>query len=364
MGNQATARETLAMRRAIELSLRATGCTSPNPLVGCVIFDRDGKVAGAGYHRRAGGPHAEVEALTGVGSAAAGGTAVVTLEPCAHTRKTGACVTALRRAGVARVVYAVPDPTAEAGGGGAVLRAAGIAVVPDVLRAEAERANEHWLTAARLGRPFVTWKYAGSVDGFSAASDGSSRWITGEQARQDAHELRATHDAVVVGAGTFRVDNPHLGLRHGVQGKAPLRVVVGGDGQPPPGSRILDGPAPVLFAVGADRVRGDDARILPVPRVGADLDVGALLTALYNRGVRSVLLEGGATLAASFVAAGFVDQVVAYLAPVLFGDGRGVLGDIGVHTVEAARRLRVDSAELVDVDLRVVMRPQAQEGLE
>lgn len=357
--------EIAAMRQAIELAQRGLGHTSPNPVVGCVVLDRSGAVAGSGYHRAAGGPHAEVEALAVAGHRAAGGTAVVTLEPCAHTGRTGPCVTALREAGIARVVYAVPDPNREAAGGGEVLRAAGLEVTGGVLRQEAERGNEHWLTATRLGRPFVTWKYASTMDGRCAAADGSSRWITGPQARRDGHVLRATHDAVLVGAGTLRADDPHLGLRHGVEGRAPLRVVVTVDGQVPPTARVLDGSAPTLVVLAEDSAGSGLAESMSL-RVRRDDDGGVdlrdVLTRLYRRDVRSVLLEGGPRLAAAFVAAGLVDRVVAYLAPALLGAGKNAVEDVHVTTIGEAHRLRVEDVAVLGDDLRVSLRPLTAAG--
>ncbi|MFC6093143.1 bifunctional diaminohydroxyphosphoribosylaminopyrimidine deaminase/5-amino-6-(5-phosphoribosylamino)uracil reductase RibD [Saccharothrix lopnurensis] len=350
-----------AMRTAIGLAGLALGRTSPNPVVGCVVLDRDGAVAGTGHHAVAGGPHAEVVALAAAGPRALGGTAVVTLEPCAHTGRTGPCADALLAAGIAAVVYAVPDPNAAAAGGARRLRDAGVRVLGGVLRAEAERGNEMWLTAVRTGRPFVTWKFAGTLDGRSAAADGSSRWITAGAARRDAHALRAAHDAVVVGAGTLRADDPQLGLRHGVGGTPPVRVVVVSDGRVPPGARVLDGSAPTLVAMDRDApdpgLPGVD--VIRLPRTPGGLDLAALLTGLYARDVRSVLVEGGAALAAGFVAAGLVDRVVAYLAPALLGSGPGVLGDIGVTGMGQVRRLRVDGVDLIGEDVRVVLRPGA-----
>ncbi len=349
------------MRRAIELSRSALGRTSPNPIVGCVVLDAGGTVAGTGFHRAAGAPHAEVMALAAAGARAAGGTAVVTLEPCTHTGRTGPCTTALLEAGVARVIYAVPDPNPAASGGGSLLRAAGLDVVGGVLRDEAERANEMWLTSVRLGRPFVTWKFAGTVDGRSAAADGSSRWITGPEARRDGHVLRAEHDAVLVGSGTLRADDPHLGLRHGVDGRPPLRVVIDSAARwITEGARVLDGTAPTLVVTADDAPAPPlppGADLLRLPRAGAGLDLAALLKELYERDVRALLVEGGATLAAGLVEAGLVDRVVAYLAPALLGEGRGVLAPIGVKGIGDAVRLRADDVRMLGTDIRVEMRP-------
>ena len=361
----ATPGERAAMLRAVELAGTALGATSPNPVVGCVLLDAAGRTVGEGFHRGAGQPHAEVEALAVSGGRARGGTAVVTLEPCAHRGRTGPCAEALLAAGVSRVLYAVPDPTAQASGGGARLRAAGVQVVPEVLRAEAERGNELWLTAARRQRPCVTWKFGGSLDGRSAAADGTSRWITGRAAREDAHLLRAAHDVVLVGSGTLRADDPHLGLRHGVAGRPPLRVVLDRQGLLPATARVLDDAAPTLVVTGPGTPRPPvpaPHEVLEVPVVGGQLDLKALVDELFARGHRSVLLEGGARLAAAFAARGLLDRVVAYVAPLLLGSGRPVLDDFGAKTLEDGLRLHLGEVDRVGGDARLVLRARPLPG--
>lgn len=319
-----TAADITAMRRAIALAARGLGSSSPNPVVGCVILDAAGQPAGEGFHRRAGGPHAEIHALRGAGDRARGGTAYVTLEPCNHTGRTGPCAQALIEAGVARVVYAVGDPNPQATGGADTLRAAGIKAEQGLLADEAVAGNAAWLTSVRLGRPYVLWKYAATLDGRIAAADATSRWITSPESRADVHRLRAEADAVVVGSGTARTDDPQLGVRGIESAVQPLRVVVDtGAAAVRPGARVLDDTAPTLIAVAADADADHlpEEAVLRLPRAatGPGLDITALLSALYGRGVRSVLLEGGPTLAGAFVAAGTVDKVVGYLAPVLLG---------------------------------------------
>ncbi|MFG3491371.1 bifunctional diaminohydroxyphosphoribosylaminopyrimidine deaminase/5-amino-6-(5-phosphoribosylamino)uracil reductase RibD [Streptomyces sp. NPDC094447] len=348
-----------AMRRAVELAARGLGATSPNPVVGCVITDAAGHVVGEGYHRRAGGPHAEVHALREAGALARGATAYVTLEPCNHTGRTGPCAQALIEAGISRVLYAVGDPNPQATGGADTLRAAGVEVRQGLLEAEAEAGNIAWLTSVRHGRPFVRWKYAATLDGRIAAADGTSRWISSPESRADVHRLRAEADAVVVGSGTARADDPHLAVR-GVEGAVqPLRVVVDTEGTAvKPGARILDDAAPTLIAIARDAATGlDDARVLRLPRADRGLSVPALLDALHARGVRSVLLEGGPTLAGAFVAAGAVDQVVGYLAPVLLGAGPNALADAGITTITEALRLDVTDTVRIGPDLRVTAAP-------
>ncbi|MFJ9880813.1 bifunctional diaminohydroxyphosphoribosylaminopyrimidine deaminase/5-amino-6-(5-phosphoribosylamino)uracil reductase RibD [[Kitasatospora] papulosa] len=350
------------MRRAITLAARGLGATSPNPVVGCVILDAAGDPVGEGFHQRAGGPHAEVHALRAAGERARGGTAIVTLEPCNHTGRTGPCAQALIEAGVRRVVYAVSDPNPQATGGADTLRGAGLEVAQGLLADEAEAGNTAWLTSVRLGRPYVLWKYAATLDGRIAAADATSRWITSPEARADVHRLRAEADAVVVGSGTARADDPQLGVR-GIEGAVqPLRVVVDtGATAVRPGARVLDGSAPTLVVVADDAEAGHlpEEAVLRLARAatGPGLDIDALLAALHARGVRSVLLEGGPVLAGSFVAAGAVDTVVGYLAPVLLGAGPAALADAGISTISQALRLDVTETVRIGPDLRITAVP-------
>ncbi|WP_425472044.1 bifunctional diaminohydroxyphosphoribosylaminopyrimidine deaminase/5-amino-6-(5-phosphoribosylamino)uracil reductase RibD [Streptomyces piniterrae] len=354
------------MRRAIELAARGLGHTSPNPVVGCVVLDSAGRIAGEGWHRRAGGPHAEIHALRAAGERARGGTAVVTLEPCDHTGRTGPCSRALIDAGIARVVYAVPDPTPAATGGAVTLAEAGVDVEGGLLADDAAAGNEAWLTSVLRRRPFVLWKYAATLDGRIAAADGTSRWISSPQSRADVHRLRAAADAVIVGSGTARADDPQLGVRISLSDdeiSQPLRVVVDtGATAVKAGARVLDGTAPTLIAVAedADTAHLDGlAPIVRLPRAaeGPGLHIPALLQALYARDVRSVLLEGGPTLAGAFLAAGAVDKVVGYLAPALLGAGPTALGDAGITTIAEVLRLEVTDTEHLGPDLRITATP-------
>ena len=341
--------------RALGLGAGVLGTTSPNPPVGAVVLDADGQVVGEGATQPPGGPHAEVVALRRAGERARGGTLVCTLEPCRHTGRTGPCTTAVIGAGLARVVHAAVDPGRAAGGGAAVLRAAGVVVEQRPLPPGS--ALEGWLTAQRTGRPFVTWKFAATLDGRSAAADGSSRWITSEVARADVHRLRAECDAVAVGVGTVLADDPQLTVRPSsllVDGHQPLRVVVDSRGRAPRTARVFDGAAETVHAVvGAT---ADGALVLPAGPDGR-VDLGALLQALQDRGVVSVLLEGGPVLAAAFLRAGLVDRVVAYLAPALLGAGPPALGDLGAGTISAALRLRLDETVQLGGDVRLTLRP-------
>jgi len=333
--------ERAAMHRALALAETVRGHTSPNPAVGAVILDTSGLLAGEGATAPPGGPHAEIAALREAGESARGGTAVVTLEPCAHTGRTGPCAEALVAAGVVRVVYAVDDPNPVAAGGAQVLTEAGVEVVSGVeAHAAASGALRPWLHAVRTGRPFVTWKYAATLDGRVAAADWTSRWISSPASRADVHALRASVDAIVVGSGTVLADDPHLTVRAGEEYAAvqPLRVVLDRRHRVPPDARILDAAAETLVL--------DTA----VPRFG--------LKALYDRGVRHLLLEGGPTLAGAFVEARCVDEVVAYLAPMLLGAGPAALGDAGIGTLADAALLDVESVSRLGEDVKIVARPR------
>ena len=344
-----------ALARALALGAGVLGTTSPNPPVGAVVLDATGEQVGEGATQPPGGPHAEVVALRQAGERARGGTLVCTLEPCRHTGRTGPCTTAVLRAGVARVVHAAADPSSVAGGGAEVLRAGGVAVEQRPL--PLGTALEGWLTAQQTGRPFVTWKYAATADGRSAAADGSSRWITSEAARADVHRLRSECDAVVAGIGTVLADDPQLTVRPAsllVDGRQPLRVVVDSRRRAPRTSRVFDDAAETVHAVVGSR--SDDALALP-PGPDGRVDLRALLQALQGRGVVSVLVEGGPVLAAAFLRAGLVDRVVGYVAPALLGAGAAAVGDLGAGTISAAVRLRLDEVVRVGDDVRLTLRP-------
>nr|MDT0663314.1 bifunctional diaminohydroxyphosphoribosylaminopyrimidine deaminase/5-amino-6-(5-phosphoribosylamino)uracil reductase RibD [Micromonospora sp. DSM 115978] len=345
-----------AMRRAIELAARGLGTTSPNPPVGCVLLDAAGTIVGEGFHVYAGGPHAEIMALAQAGEKARGGTAVVTLEPCAHTGRTGPCTDALISAGVARVVIGVAEPNPIASGGTAKLRAAGITVETGVRAAEAEAGNIAWLTSMRRSWPYVIWKYAATLDGRVAAADGSSMWITSEAARIDVHKLRGTVDAVVVGVGTVLADDPRLTARNLRDGslaiRQPLRVVVDSSGRTPVDARVRDAAADTWIVTTADVGADPDGRV----------DLAAMLAGLHRRGVRAVLLEGGPTLAGAFLAAGLVDRVVGYLAPKLLGAGPAALGDAGIGSISDVIDLEYVDITPIGADLRITALPRKREG--
>ncbi|GAB2509808.1 Riboflavin biosynthesis protein RibD [Corynebacterium atrinae] len=298
----------LSVEEALQVALQAGaavhGTTSPNPPVGAVMLSADGELVGVGATQPAGGSHAEVMALREAGDRARGGTAVVSLEPCNHTGRTGPCSQALIDAGVAHVRFLHPDPTIPASGGADFLRANGV----DVAQLSGNAPDlAPWLTAVRLSRPHVTLKFAQTLDGFTAAIDGSSQWITGEAARRHVHADRRRRDAIIIGTGTALADNPSLtarlddGLTH-----QPRRVIIG--------TRDLQ-------REGFEQYPG----------------ITQALRALWETGARDILVEGGASLASSFLEAGLVDAVQAYLAPTLLGDGRGVLArSVGPSLADAA----------------------------
>ena len=354
-----TACEDAALERALDLAGRGT-LAGGNPRVGCVLLAADGGVLAEGWHRGAGTAHAEAAALAAVAphdrARLVGGTAVVTLEPCHHTGRTPPCSRALHAAGLARVVHAAADPTPQARGGAAWLRAQGVDVVtaagagarPELIGRAGELLAS-WATAGRRHRPWVVGKTATSLDGRVAAPDGTSRWITGAEARAHAHEVRAEVDAILVGTGTVLTDDPALTAR--VPGGAdaahqPLRVVVG-ERPVPTGARLRRG--------------GGEWLHRPTH------DLAAVLDELYARGMRHVLLEGGPTLLTAALRAGLVDELHAYVAPVLLGSGPGAVSDLGVATIGDALRWRTTSIRRLGDDvlltaLRTPPPPHPHEG--
>jgi diaminohydroxyphosphoribosylaminopyrimidine deaminase/5-amino-6-(5-phosphoribosylamino)uracil reductase len=341
-----------AMRRAVDLARRGPA-HGPNPRVGCVILAPGGSdgpdaaqrpVLGEGWHRGAGTVHAEVAALADaqeLGADVRGATAVVTLEPCDHTGRTGPCSIALLEVGIGRVVISVADPNLTAAGGAERLRDAGVDVVEGVLEEQGIEVLGAWLPAVERGRPFVTLKLAASLDGRVAAADGTSRWITSDVARAHAHRLRAEVDAIAVGTGTLLADDPSLTARTAsgeLTEHQPLRVVVG----------MRDVPA------GA-RLRGPGGELLHV----RTHDPAEVLAVLAAREVRHLLVEGGPRLAAAFLGAGLVDEVHAYVAPVLLGSGLPAVADLGIGTIADAVRLVPREVVHLGPDILLVATPTA-----
>lgn len=328
-----TASEYDAMRAALALAATPGVPLGPNPRVGCVLVADDGTTVAEGYHRGAGTAHAEADALAHAGSAARGTTAVVTLEPCNHTGRTGPCSEALIGAGVRRVVVAQLDPNPVAAGGIATLRAAGIDVETGLLADESRELNRVWSFAMEHQRPFVTWKFAATLDGRSAAADGTSRWVSGRAARLDTHRLRALCDTMLVGTTTVEVDDPQLTVRDEHDQPLPtqpLRVVMG-ERDLPASRRIFDEQAESLHL----RTR----------------DPHTALVELFARERRHVFLEGGATLAAAFLTAALVDEIVVYIAPFLLGAGRTAVADLAITTMgDAFRPAVADVSVLSGID--------------
>ncbi len=318
---------TTAMAKAIEAAAKARRFTSPNPWVGAVVVSAEGQLVSSGATEPAGGHHAEVMALQSAGSAARDATLAVTLEPCSHHGRTPPCVEAIIAAGVARVLVGVGDPDHRvAGRGVTALRDHGIDVVEDVLADQVSEQLAPYLHQRRTGRPYVLCKMATTLDGGTAAPDGSSQWITGEAARKDAHRLRAESDAIIVGAATVRTDDPALTVRH-VEGRDPMRVVLG---QAAP-----------------------DARVQPCVEWQGDLP--ALLDELGRQGVIQVMVEGGATVIRSFHDAGLVDHYVIYMAPALFGgtEAHPLLAGLTAPTINDVWRGRFLGATPVGDDIRI-----------
>ncbi len=332
-----------AMRRALELAARGPA-GGPNPQVGAVLLSPDGRVLAEGWHRGAGTPHAEAAALDALPAGAAqGATAVVTLEPCNHTGRTGPCAKALIDAGVDRVVYAIADPNPVAGGGAARLAAAGVLVERGLRADESELLNEHWLASVRRGRPWVTVKWASSLDGRAAAADGTSQWITGAAARLDVHRRRAAHGAIVVGIGTVIADDPALTARDG------------------DGALLPHQPVPVV--VGRRPIPAD-AALAAHPHRAITVEAhtpAAALEAAAATGATGVFVEGGPTVVSAMLAAGLADEVLVYLAPTLLGGPGLALTDIGVPTIADRLRMTIRAVERLGDDLLVVARPLTKE---
>lgn len=361
------------MARALSLAARGRLSTHPNPSVGCVLV-RDARVVGEGWHRLAGGPHAEVHALRAAGPAARGACCYVSLEPCCHHGRTPPCTDALIAAGVERVVAAMPDPNpAVAGRGLEALRQAGIVTAVGLMQREAERLNRGFVKRFRAGLPWLTVKMGVSADGRTASAGGESRWVTGEAARADVQRLRAGSGAVLTGIGTVLADDPRLTVREpalDTAGRQPLRVVVDSGLRTPAEARLLQPPGEVLIAH-AGRASppcvqsGTSARVdyLALPDAEGRVSLPALARALAERGVGEVLVEAGPRLAGALLLAGLVDELVLYVAPRLFGDAAPGLASLpGLRGLAEAPAFDFDDVRAVGADLRLVLRPRAAAG--
>lgn len=364
MSSAFTATDHTLMARALRLAERGAYTTKPNPMVGCVIA-HGGQVVGEGWHQRAGEPHAEVFALRDAGERAKGATAYVTLEPCAHTGRTGPCADALIAAGVARVVAAMRDPFPQVDGAGfEKLRAAGIAVESGLMEAQARALNQGFLSRVQRGRPWFRVKLATSLDGRSALASGESKWISGEASRMDVQRWRARSGAIVTGAGTVLADDPQLTVRLGDDTPfvPPLRVVLDPGLATVARGRVREGDAPTLYihAPDAKPPRGLQAQLAAVPVREGRFDLEAVLRLLAERGINEVQLEAGATLAGAFLGAGLVDEVLLYVAPVLLGErARPMFDGLGIDAMTQKLKMRIVESRYLGQDVRLLLRPDA-----
>ncbi|NHF67827.1 bifunctional diaminohydroxyphosphoribosylaminopyrimidine deaminase/5-amino-6-(5-phosphoribosylamino)uracil reductase RibD [Xanthomonas hortorum] len=354
----ATADDHRWMAQALRLAERGAYTTRPNPMVGCVIV-RDGVCVGEGFHRRAGGPHAEVFALRAAGALARGATAYVTLEPCAHYGRTPPCALALIAAGVTRVVAAMADPFPQVNGGGfALLREAGIEVLSGVMQAQARVLNQGFLSRVERGRPWLRVKLGASLDGRTALASGESKWITGADARADVQRWRARAGAIFTGTGTVLADDPSMTVRLGDDTPfvPPLRVVLDAGLRTLACENIRQGDAPTLYVHGDDVLPPsfDDAQFVALPLHAGRFDLSAVLASIAERGINEVHVEAGATLSGALLHAGLVDELLVYMAPVLLGDtARPLLAGLGIETMAQRHPLQLLDVRQLGQDLRL-----------
>lgn len=351
------------MGAALGLARRGLGRTWPNPTVGCVIVAPDGRVVGRGFTQAGGRPHAETEALVQAGARARGATAYVSLEPCAHHGKTPPCAEALVAAGIQRCVIATGDPDPRVAGGGiAILTAAGIEILDGVLEEEARDLNAGFFTRIAQGRPLVTLKLATSLDGKIATLSGESKWITGPAARSLGHQLRASHDAILVGSGTALADDPELTCRlSGLEERSPVRIVLDSRLRLPLSARLVADQTrhPTWLVTGADHA---PAKLAPYREAGVTLiqlpigksgrvDLPAVLISLGELGLTRLLVEGGANLATSLLAADLVDRLAWFLAPLVIGDdGMAGIGELGRGQLDRIQRFALVSDQRIGPD--------------
>jgi diaminohydroxyphosphoribosylaminopyrimidine deaminase / 5-amino-6-(5-phosphoribosylamino)uracil reductase len=371
-----SATDHIMMARALRLAERGAFTTRPNPMVGCVLA-KDGDVVGEAWHHRAGEPHAEVLALQAAGDAARGATAYVTLEPCSHVGKTGPCADALIASGIVRVVGAMRDPNPLVDGAGFErLREAGIDVQIGLMETLARALNRAFLSRIERGRPWLRIKLAISLDGRSAMASGDSKWISGDAARHDVQRWRARSGAILTGAGTVLIDDPLLTVRleDGPMGEQlpdyerdfvpPLRVVLDPGLATVARGRVREGDAPTLYihAPDARMPRGIEAQHAHVPVNAGRVDLAAVLQLLAERGVNEVQVEAGATLAGAFLAAGLVDELLLYVAPVILGErARPMFDGLPIDTMAERLRMRIVETRRIGDDVRLLMQPRHDE---
>jgi len=354
------------MRAAIGLAKKGVGKTSPNPAVGSVVV-KAGRVVAGGWHKKAGGAHAEIEALRAAGRGARGSVLVVTLEPCCHFGKTPPCANAIIAAGIRKVVVGAPDPNPLVSGKGvAALRAAGVEVEEGVLSEECAAMNEGWNKFITTGSPFVTLKLAASLDGRIAASGGDSKWITGVESRRLVHRMRAANDAVMVGGLTALKDDPELTVRL-VRGRDPVKVVLDSNLRVPVASRIFnnaEGGRLIIFASKkadekkAARARAAGAEVVTLLEAAGGLPLKKVLKALAKRGIASVLVEGGGILAASLLKERLVDELVLFYGPLVIGaDGLPMVAGLGLKGLKSAPGFKIVAVKKSGNDILVRGRP-------
>jgi diaminohydroxyphosphoribosylaminopyrimidine deaminase / 5-amino-6-(5-phosphoribosylamino)uracil reductase len=344
------------MRRALELAVKGLYTTTPNPRVGCVLT-QDQTIVGEGWHERAGGPHAEIVALEKAGSAAAGATVYVNLEPCNHHGRTPPCVDALIKNNIRRVVAAMRDPNPRAARGGDALAAAGIRFEHGLMEAEARELNVGFVSRMTRGRPWVRLKVAATLDGRTALPDGTSQWITGAEARRDGHRWRARACAILTGAGTVRADDPRLTVREVETPRQPLRVIVDSRLETPPAARVLEG-GNVLIFTGKPGEAPAGAEVVVLPNQNQKVDLPRMLEELARRAVNELHVEAGFRLNGSLVREGCVDEFLVYINPSFLGDSAQGIVDLPQFKSLADRLLlKILSVEPLGADLRILARP-------
>jgi len=343
------------MRRALELAEKGLYTATPNPRVGCVVA-KDNTIVSEGWHERAGGPHAEVVALENAGSAAAGSTVYVSLEPCNHQGGTPPCVRKLIECKVGRVVAAMRDPNPKAAGGASALEAAGIRFEHGLMADEARELNIGFVSRMTRGRPWVRLKVAATLDGRTALADGHSQWITGAEARRDGHRWRARACAVLTGIGTVRADDPRLTVREVGTSRQPLRVIVDSRLETPPQARILQGERVLVFSGKPGTL--PNAEVVSLANQDRKVDLPKMLAELARRGVNELHVEAGFRLNGSLAREGCVDEYLVYLNPSFLGDGaQGMLDLPAFDSLEKKLKLRVLSLDRFGEDLRILARP-------
>lgn len=348
------------MRAAIKLAGKGLGKTSPNPAVGAVIV-KDGRIIAKGYHKKAGLPHAEIEALRSAPEGSAkGATLYVTLEPCCHFGRTPPCTDAIINSGIKRVVIGMKDPNPLVSGKGiGILKRKGIEVASGILEADCINLNRPYIKYIQTKLPFVTLKLASTLDGKIATSTGESKWITGEAARRHVHKMRSAVDAIMAGSGTIIKDDPELTVRL-AKGKNPRRVILDSSFSVPLTSKVFKGEAPIVFttkAASAEKIEkacGLGAEVIILPKIKDGVDIKKALQELGKREITSVLVEGGGRLAASLLKNGMADKLALFLAPMLIGaEGLPSIGGLGVKALNKAIRLKSISSKMIGSDILI-----------